>query len=444
MSRISRKHHFATDDDLNALEWRLFLTLVFVGGWVLIQKIPMIADRLTPPVVVFGYILLVAGLVWVLLQPSSFKAFSKWTRIIRVVPWLFMVVALACGVQLAQYSFALSARPVSDSAEALVCIGRDIVSGHDPYVVRLFRCDQQVPLNQLDLPTPLDLSIYSHARGYPSVALQKQVLSGAYGQRVLNRVYPPLAYPPLGALWLLPVLGLPFHWVGVWLTLLVFLWMLLMGREAGRAWPFAVAALGVQVLFNTVSFMAVMGNAEVVPYALATLSLALVRHPKRSAALLGLAVASNQIIWLLVLPYLPFTRRLPGFGSRLGWLVGTAALATLPWLIFYPNMLHALLSVFTMPDFNSGAGLTGIFGAGNLPQTVKIYFTGAMILAYFVWAWMAYRSPKWALCFVPLATAVTWLGWRGDSNYLYLVLPLTVGMIIGISRLDPEQVATSD
>ena len=117
---------------------------------------------------------------------------------------------------------------------------------------------------------------------------------------------------------------------------------------------------------------------------------------------------------------------------------------TLPWLIVYPNMLHALLSVFTMPDFNSGAGLTGIFGAGNLPQTVKIYFTGAMILAYFVWAWMAYRSPKWALCFVPLATAVTWLGWRGDSNYLYLVLPLTVGMIIGVSRLSLEQATASD
>ena len=429
---------------ISFLELRLFLALLIIGGWVLMQKIPAIADRLTPPIVVFGYLLLVIGLVGALLWVPSLEIFTKWATAIRIVPWLFMVAALACGVQLAQYSFAPSARPVSDSAEALVCIGKDIVSGHDPYMVRLFRCDQQVPLNQLDLPTPLDLSIYSHVRGYPSVTLQKQVLRGAYGQQVLNRVYPPLAYPPLGALWLLPVLELPFHWVGVWLTLLVFLWMLLMGREAGRAWPFVVAALGMQVLFNTVGFMAVMGNAEVVPYALATLSLALIRHPKRSAALLGLAVASNQIIWLLVLPYLLFTRRLPDFRLRLGWLTGTAALTTLPWMIFYPNMLHALLSVFTMPDFNSGAGLTGIFGAGNLPQAVKIYFTEAMILAYFVWAWMAYRSPKWALCFVPLATAVTWLGWRGDSNYLYLVLPLTVGMIIGVSRLSLEQATASD
>jgi uncharacterized membrane protein len=253
-------------------------------------------------------------------------------------------------------------------------------------------------------------------------------------------VFPYLGYPPLGSLWLLPALWTPFWGVTLWLTLLAAIWVVLLVKNARASIRLPVlAALLVQTNGGMVLHMAITGNAEFVPFALATLSLLWIPQPRRSAVLFGLALASNQLMWLLLIPYLLLTRRLPNFKARTLWLLAVTTIAIVPGVFLYPDMLRSVLQLFVMPTFNYGMGLLGIFLPGSLPQTIRVWFTVLMMGAYALGSYFAYCRLSWALAFLPLATAVAWLGWRSDANYLSLVFPLTVGALIGFDRLRQEQ-----
>lgn len=144
-----------------------------------------------------------------------------------------------------------------------------------------------------------------------------------------------------------------------------------------------------------------------------------------SAALLGVAVATEQTAWLAAPFYLLWVWRAKGWREALrrGALVaGVFLLVNLPWIILSPGQWLASMPLpYSLPFLPDGVGLIGLSLAGAAPLAPAFVYTALEVIAYGalligVWRWWE-RAPFLGVI-APLAPLL--LAWRSPERYFEL------------------------
>ncbi|HUY60787.1 MAG TPA: hypothetical protein VMW49_02820, partial [Candidatus Dormibacteraeota bacterium] len=223
-------------------------------------------------------------------------------RLLRVAPVLLVVVAAGTAIQVAE-TVAGRAPITNDTTALIVCSAQDMLRGQNPYQTSELSCLQRLRLSR-SLATPLPRGPLAHVHGYPTTA---EILAAAAramrANRAASAILPHTEYPPLAPVWMLPVALAAARWRVVWTAGSLLIFLLIIGREAGRYWPAVVLATLLQFGPGSVGSYAVTGGVEVYAYLLAGLALLWIRHPRLSAVCMVLAVGSNQLTWFIVPGY---------------------------------------------------------------------------------------------------------------------------------------------
>ena len=346
------------------------------------------------------------------------------------------VLALAALPVISQVpsSIAPHAPVYQDVTPSVVCAARDVLHGSDPYLTPELRCLRSLKVSVV-LATPLQAGPFSHLGTYPNLKQERAVARTAKKHGYATAAFPLYGYPPLSFLWMLPVaMGSRGSWA-IWTLLWAAAWLALAGRLAGRWWPAVMLIFLLQWGAGGLLGDAAQGNAEFFAVALLALSALALSSPRSSAVVLGLAVATSQIAWLVVPGYLVLSRYSHDGWKRLVWLGGTVLLATVPWMIAYPAGASAILKLIMQPTYPQGVGIVALSSAvpllPMLPKPAYFAATGAVELLLLS---LGARTERWAILAVVLAPAALWFSWRSELSFLGL-LPLLAGTVaVGIER----------
>ncbi len=331
-----------------------------------------------------------------------------------------------------------------DVSPSVICAARDVLGGHDPYRTPELQCLHELHVSPV-LATPLRAGPFANLASYPTPAQELAVARETRDQGYRTAAFPYFGYPPLSFLSMLPV---AYASRGMW-ALWTLLWaaglLLGLGRLAGRYWPAVILIFTLQWSSGGVLGMAAAGNAEFFAIGLMALAFVLMDSPRVSAVLLGLAVATSQLAWLVVPGYLVWSRWLPLPGRRLCWLCTTVGIAVLPWLVVYPDAASAILRLLTQPSYPFGIGVVALrFLAPSLPVIDKSVYLAATAAAEMVALLVGSLYAAWAPLAVVLAPTALWLSWRSETSYLGLLPVLACAVALGLDRLHRQAAAARD
>lgn len=350
----------------------------------------------------------------------------------RAVPILLVGVALALVIDLpAELS---PSQPIgNDITASIVCATRAVLHGADPYEESEVTC-----LHSLDAPitlgTPLQRGAFAHQQTYPTPTQMATAAARAEARGGRTSSFATFGYLPMSFVWMMPV-ALDGHQAWVGYTLLAALALLaLSGLGAGPLWPAFLLVLLAQVGDGGLMSAATQGDGEIFAYGAVVLGLVWLDRPRLSAFFLGLGMAWHPLIWVVWFGYALFTKRLPDFRSRVVWSIGTAAVLTIPWIVWEHGAAAAILGLIFQPNFPSGIGLTLALGAS--PDSVdRRVLLALVVVAYGALCAYAWRKPSFLSALPVVGLAFLWLSWRSDVSYLSELFPLAAAMTVGLLRV---------
>ncbi len=359
---------------------------------------------------------------------------------------LALAVAVTVGVTVAEVGEGGSPRIyISDAAAFNAYNAGLVLRGQNPYTA-----DGQFWDALRTYPTvgatPLRLGRYADAGPFgPSLA--EQVVNDAKAEARTPAMRGPEfapaslhSYPALAFL-----VYVPSVWAGLpttMLTSLVFVgaFVLAAGWGAPRRERSLVALL---LLANAgLVFFTLRGSFDVVALLPALLAWRTLDHPKRSAALLGLACAVKQIAWPLVPFYLVSIWRRDGARAALGRLAvlaGAFLVPNLPFLLASPGAwARSLLLPMALPIFPSGVGLVELARAGILPlwpSTVYAALEAITLCALLLWFARTHAARLPALGLL-LGLLPLFVAWHSTGGYFVAIPALAVYAALPLLRLD--------
>lgn len=348
-------------------------------------------------------------------------------------PLLLVTVAVA----LIQVPSLLSPRAhvIDDVTPSVICASRDVLQGRDPYQTPELLCLHRLHISAI-AGTPLRAGQFANLSRYPTPAQMRAVARAASAQGYRTVSFAEFGYPPMSFVWMLPVASFGRDWWVIWTLLAALAFVVGMGLAARQWWPAVVTIALLQWGSGSALSAATQGDAEFFAFALMAAALFLVDRPRLSAGALGLAAASNPLAWFLVPAYLVFTARLPGWRQRVGWMVGVAAAAVLPWVLIYPGTISGVLSLILQPTFAFGIGLTALNVVQPLtPLLPKAFYFGALAAAEAGVLIISGWSRRLAAIAPAMAVPLLWLSWRSEANYLGQLPLLACAMVVGLERL---------
>ena len=381
---------------------------------------------------VASYPVLAGGVALAYLSKAEAAGHRSWMAIPLIPSRPVLVLALGLVVSQVPSSIGTHAPVYQDVTPSVICAARDVLRGTDPYLTPELRC-----LRSLEVPvvlaTPLRAGPFKDLATYPTLEQERAVARSTRGHGYATAAFPVYGYPPLSFVWMLPVaMGSRGSWA-IWTLIWATAWLLLAARLAGRWWPAFTLIFLLQWGAGGLLGDAAQGNAEFFAIALLALAGMTLSSARWSALLLGLAVATSQIAWLVVPGYLVLSRYSHDGWKRLVWLGGTVLLATVPWMIAYPAGASAIVKLIMQPTYPQGVGIVALSSVlPLLPMLQKpAYFavTGAVELILLA---LGARTERWAILAVILVPAALWFSWRSELSFLGL-LPLLAGAVaVGI------------
>ncbi len=384
---------------------------------------------------IMAYPVLTAWTIRPFLTSARGSGGGKWaTRLLVCARPLLVVTLLGIALQVPT-DLSPGTIVTQDVSPSVICAARDVLGGHDPYRTPELRCLHELHLSPL-MATPLRAGPFANLAPYPTPAQELAVARETRDQGYRTSAFPYFGYPPLSFLSMLPVAhasrGMGALWTLLWAAGL----LLALGRLAERYWPAVILIFALQWSPSGVLGMAAGGDAEFFAVALMALALVLMDSSRVSAVLLGLAVATSQLAWLIVPGYLVWSRWLPQPGRRLRWLCATAGIAMLPWLAVYPDAASAIVRLVTQPSYPFGLGVVALrFYAPSLPVIDKSVYLATTAAAEVVAVFLGGLSPTWAPVAVLLGPAALWLSWRSLPSYLGLMPVLACCVALGLDRV---------
>lgn len=362
------------------------------------------------------------------LGPRPWLARIHWT-LSRPSRWTIVLAALLLGA--VELAMGLSAsQPQVDQPLTMVCAGRSLLQGHDPYLVFEPQCAAELGYRPPNL-TAVATGPFARLGHVPSpqqiAALERRdQRSGGHAG------FPPFGYPPDATLLALPVAfaGWTVIWfwlMGLCLVLLAAIWG--RGRTAGWA-----ALLAWQVLaLGALAFTFNLGwDPEYVSYLLLALAFARIDRLRLSSLSLAGALCTNQLCWIAAPIYLAIVLREPEAWRRLGWVTGGVAAGVLPWWAWDHALPQELLRFLTLPYFPGGDSL-GALG------TAPVGHTWPYLLGILAWiagcAIVAWRWPQWRWAMVALVWGSVILSDRALDYYFLPIFWLSPAALLGAGRL---------
>lgn len=303
----------------------------------------------------------------------------------------------------------------------------------DPYSQSILECakDLKAPLT---IESPVARGELARFRYGPPLSVQVRVAASAARHNYRSVSFPGLTYPPLGTLWMVPVIYLPrWAWV-TWTLAFVLAWVLLLCAHTESAlWGIVVTAALTQCGAGTALHGALFGDGEIIAYILMGTAMLWLKRPVLGSIALALAVGSNQLAWVLVPAVAVVSARLYGdVRPRITAFVATLALAVGPLLLADPAAVSTMVGYFSEPTFPAGVGLIALVTVHALPFVPRLAFEfvtlGTIGVAVVVgWIW-----PRRALLGLPLSCAAFWFNWHSDPNYLSQAVLVATGVVVGV------------
>ena len=402
------------------------------------QSAAVAATVLGVAAAIVAYPVLTAWSVRAFLTNAPSRGVRPWAaRLLVCARPLVLLTLLGIAVQVPT-DVSPGAPVYQDVSPSVICAARDVLGGHDPYRTPELQCLHELRISPV-LATPLRAGPFAKLASYPSSAQELAVARETQGRGYRTAAFPYFGYPPLSFLSMLPVAyasrGMWALWTLLWAVGLLFA----LGRLAGQYWPAVVLIFTLQWGLGGVLAMAAEGNAEFFAIALMALAFLLMDCPRVSAVLLGLAVATSQLAWLVIPGYLVWCCWLPQPGRRLRWLGVTAGIAVLPWFAVYPDAASAIFRLLAQPSYPLGIGVVALhFLAPSLPVIDKSVYLATTAAGELVALLLGSLSPIWAPMAVVLGPAALWLSWRSLPSYLGLMPVLACCVALGLDRLQRQ------
>ncbi len=421
---------------------RLALILVGTLAWDVVTSglLRILSFRSTPVVIglLFAGFWAAALLCIAACRATLWPALSRVNpaRLLGAAPVLLAVVAAGTAIQVGE-AVAGPTPITNDTTAVTVCAAQDMLRGQNPYQTPELACLHRLGLSPM-LSTPLARGPFVHLRRYPTRA---QILGAARqavrGSSAARAFLAHAEYPPLAPVWILPVAWTAQRWRVLWTVGALLLFLIVIGREAGPYWPAGVLIMLLQFGAGSVVNYVMIGGAEVYAYLLAGLAMIWIRHPRRSAVCMVLAVGSNQLAWFLVPGYVILAWGQGRLRQRLA--AGTAAtlLAVVPLLLIYRGAATASLGLMFSPEFALGLGLVVLRQAGYLPHLSERLLNGTAAVAMVGGAAWGALSTRWRAVSVLVPVAAFWFAWRSEANLLAQVPFFALMLVIGLRREGP-------
>lgn len=368
--------------------------------------------------------------------PPGWLMHLKTKRLVQLMPALVVAIAIA---MLAQVPALTSPKaPVgNDITSSIICASRNVLHGHDPYLESDIACLESLHA-PVALGTVLQRGAFVHQLRPPTKAQVNRVVAQSAPNHYRNPAFATFGYLPMSFVEMLPAaLGNNQAWVTYTLIAGILL-LLFAGLAAGELWPAMVLALLVQVGDGGLFVSALTADGEFFAYGLLVLALCWVDRPKISGVLMGVAMASHPLAWVVWFGCAIFTKNKPHFRQRMLYSLGTAAVLIVPWLIVEPHALTAIVTLVLQPTYPAGPGIITLFGVA--PPAILRHVLLAVIVGGFaglcVFAW---RRQSWLALLPVVGLSFMWLGWRSNISYLAELFPLAAAMAIGLYRYNARE-----
>lgn len=310
----------------------------------------------------------------------------------------------------------------SDQWPSIQCAAQSVLAGSDPWQESEVQCMASLSLHTADL-TPLRSGPFAH-QPYPPKAQILRV-EGEDQATHTSAGFPDYGYPPLAAVWILPVAHAGLKYVS-WYVVAILLVMLALSWA--RHLPAAMVPLGAQLLVFAIFLSGFNGDPEVLGYAALVCSYLWLDRPRASSVWLSIAVLSNPLCWVALPGWLGIVLGEADRRRRVGWLFGATAALLLPWLTWDHSLLAELWRFATLPEFPIGFSIAALTNYPYPPSQAFLAMFVAVVVALAVLAW---RRPRYRW----LCAAVVWtaflVNWRGNAYYLLPLFWLSPAILAG-------------
>jgi hypothetical protein len=368
-----------------------------------------------------------ASLVGLAFLPRTPLARIRWSRRYE---WSVFVALITLAAWFALPSL-ISPAVRSDQGPSIQCAARSLLKATDPWRESEVRCISSLSLHTADL-TPLRTGPFAH-QAYPS---KTQILHAERTDLAANSPagFPLYGYPPLAAVWALPVAHASLR-VTDWY--IIGLLLLLLGVAWRRHLPMGLIPLAIQVLALSIFLSGFNGDPEILGYAALISAYLWLDRPRASAIWFSIAVLTNPLCWVALPGWVTIVLRQPDRSLRLAWLAATATALFLPWLAWDHNLLLELWRFVTLPEFPLGFSVAALIGYPYPPAQLFFVSFATVILAFVTMGWRC-RSLRW------LAAAVVWIAfavsWRGNGYYFLPLFWLSPAILVGWEALSKPRV----
>jgi hypothetical protein len=363
-----------------------------------------------------------ASLVGLAFLPQTPLARIRWSRRFE---WSVFVALITLAAWFALPSL-ISPAVRSDQGPSIQCAARSLLKGTDPWRESEVRCMASLSLHTADL-TPLRTGPFAHG-AYPSKA---QILRAESTDLAANSSagFPLYGYPPLAAVWVLPVAHASLKITDWYISGLL---LLLLGVGWRRHLPRGLMPSAIQLLALSIFISGFNGDPETLGYAALISAYLWLDRPRASAIWFGVAVLTNPLCWVALPGWVTIVIRQPDWRLRIAWLAATTTALFLPWLAWDHALLVELWRFVTLPEFPLGFSVAALIGYPYPPAQLFLAAFAAVTLAFATLGWRC-RSLRW------LAAAVVWLAflvsWRGNGYYFLPLFWLSPAILVGWESL---------
>ena len=369
-----------------------------------------------------------ASLVGLAFLPHTPLAHIRWSRRYE---WTVFVALITLAAWFALPSV-VSPAVRSDQGPSIECAARSLLNGTDPWRESEVRCIASLSLHTADL-TPLRTGPFAH-QAYPS---KTQILRVERRDLAANSSagFPLYGYPPLAAVWVLPVAHASLKITDWYITGLL---LLILGAGWRRHLSRALIPLAVQLLALSIFVSGFNGDPEILGYAALISAYLWLDRPRASAIWFSIAVLSNPLCWIALPGWLSIVVRQPDRGHRLAWLVASGVALFLPWLAWDHLLFAQLWRFVTLPEFPLGLSLAALTVYPYPPAQLFLALFGAVLLVFVAVGWR-HPSLQW------LAAAIVWtafvVSWRGNGYYFLPLFWLSPAILVGWETLSKSLVS---
>jgi hypothetical protein len=172
-------------------------------------------------------------------------------------------------------------------------------------------------------------------------------------------------------------------------------------------------------------------NPELIGYLLLAASFALIHLRRLGSILLGLAVLTTPMAWIVAPIHVAMTWNEDRRWDRARWLLGTLVVGFVPWWIWDHRLPVELWHFVTLPEFPIGAAL-GLVLSGH--SRLKPLLTFSLLVVVMACAGTALKYPRWRWGMPTLVWAAFLVSWRAPLYYYDAAFWLSPAVVAGWLR----------